>query len=45
LTAAIQTCIDDHNSDPKLFVWTAKAQEILEEVARAKAALDKISSG
>ena len=44
LTAAIQAYIDDHNNNPKPFVWTAKAQEILEKVARAKAALDKIAS-
>jgi transposase len=44
LTAAIQDFIDDHNSDPKPFVWTAKAQGILEKVARARAALDKIAS-
>jgi len=44
LTAAIQAYIDDHNNDPKPFVWTAKAQEILEKVARAKATLDKTAS-
>ena len=44
LTAAIRAYIDDHNTNPKPFVWTAKAQEILGKVTRAKAALDKISS-
>jgi len=44
LTAAIQAYIDDHNNDPKPFVWTAEAQEILEKVARAKATLDKTAS-
>jgi len=44
LIAAIKGYIEDHNSDPKPFVWTAKAQEILEKVARARAALDKIAS-
>jgi transposase len=44
LTAAIQLYIQNHNSDPKPFVWTAKAQDILEKVARARAVLDKIAS-
>jgi transposase len=44
LTAAIQAFIDDHNSAPKPFVWTATAQAILEKVARAKAVLDTIPS-
>jgi len=44
LIAAIQAYIDNHNSDPKPFVWTAKAQDILEKVGRARAALDKIAS-
>jgi transposase len=45
LIAAIQAYIEDHNSDPKPFVWTAKAQDILEKVGRARAVLDKIASG
>jgi transposase len=45
LIAAIQVYIENHNSDPKPFVWTAKAQEILEKVNRAKATLDKIETG
>ncbi len=44
LIAAIQAYIDNHNSDPKPFVWTAKAQDILEKVGRARAVLDKITS-
>ncbi|MDE2507259.1 MAG: IS630 family transposase, partial [Planctomycetota bacterium] len=36
--------VNDHNSESKPFVWTAKAQDILEKVARARAALDKIAS-
>ena len=44
LIAAIQAYIDNHNSDPKPFVWTAKAQDILEKVGRARAALDKVAS-
>jgi transposase len=44
LIAAIQVYIENHNSDPKPFVWTAKAQDILEKVSRARATLDKSSS-
>ena len=44
LIAAIQAYIENHNSDPKPFVWTAKAQDILEKVGRARAALDKVAS-
>ena len=44
LTEAIQAYIDDHNSDPRPFVWTAKAKDILEKVSRARAVLDKIAS-
>jgi transposase len=44
LIAAIQAYIENQNSDPKPFVWTAKAQDILEKVGRARAALNKITS-
>ena len=44
LIAAIQSYIENHNSGPKPFVWTARAQDILEKVGRARAALDKIAS-
>lgn len=42
LEAAIQDYINHHNAGPKSFVWTAKAQTILEKVRRARAALNKI---
>jgi transposase len=42
LEAAIQDYINHHNAAPKSFVWTAKAEEILEKVRRARAALNKI---
>jgi transposase len=45
LITAIQAYIEAHNSDPKPFVWTAKAQDILEKVGRARAVLNKIASG
>lgn len=44
LIAAIQAYIERHNSDPKPFVWTAKARDILDKVGRARAVLDKIAS-
>lgn len=44
LIQAIRDFIDHHNANPKTFVWTKKAADILEKVARARAALDKIPS-
>ncbi len=44
LIDVIQEYISNHNSDPKPFVWTAQAQDILEKVGRARAVLDKIIS-
>jgi transposase len=44
LIAAIGAYIKNHNNDPKPFVWTAKAQDILEKVGRARVALNKITS-
>ena len=44
LIAAIQAYIENNNSDPKPFVWAAKAEDILEKVGRARAVLDKIAS-
>lgn len=44
LEQAIQDYIDHHNANPKTFVWTKKAEDILEKVKRARAALNKIQS-
>ncbi len=44
LIEAIRAYIDEHNGNPKPFVWTAKAQDILEKVRRARAVLDKTAS-
>lgn len=44
LVQAIQDYIDHHNANPQTFVWTKKAEDILERVARARIALDKIPS-
>jgi len=41
LIMAIGDFIDKHNDNPKPFVWTAKAADILEKVKRARAVLDK----
>lgn len=40
LIFAIFDHIDHHNEDPKPFIWTAKASDILEKVKRARAALN-----
>ena len=40
----IHAYIDEHNDKPKPFVWTAKAEDILEKVRGARAVLDKIES-
>jgi len=44
LREAIDRAIDQHNADPKPYIWTAKASDILEKVKRARIALDKSSS-
>jgi transposase len=40
LKAAIMEYLENHNDDPKPFVWTKSANQILEKVARAKQALE-----
>ena len=39
LVEAIADYIDQHNENPKPFIWTAKAADILEKVKRARTAL------
>jgi hypothetical protein len=41
LITAIGNYIDQHNEQPKPFIWTASANDILAKVARARAAHDK----
>lgn len=40
LIMAIRDYIHKHNDNPKPFVWTAKASDVLEKVKRARAVLD-----
>jgi len=42
LEQAIYQYIEIHNSNPKPFIWTAKASDILEKVKRGRAALNKV---
>ncbi len=44
LIAAITRYIENHNQNPKAFVWTAAVQDILAKVRRARAVLDKTAS-
>ena len=42
LEAAIHEFLDDYNSDPKPFVWTASVESILEKVGRCRAILETV---
>jgi hypothetical protein len=42
---AITDYIDAYNENPKAFVWTAKADDILAKVRRAREVLNNQSSG
>lgn len=44
LIQAIEEYIAHHNANPKAFVWTKKAEDILEKVTRARKALNKTPS-
>jgi transposase len=44
LEAAMEEYIATHNENPKPFVWTAKASDILEKVKRGRAKLDKLQN-
>ena len=44
LIESIGSYLEHYNSDPKPFVWTAKATDILEKVKRARAKLNKLST-
>lgn len=42
LTGAIDEYINRHNADPKPFIWTASAKDILAKVKRARRAYNKL---
>ena len=44
LIMAIEGYISRHNENPKPFIWTAKANDILEKVKRAQKALNNVQS-
>ncbi len=44
LIMAIGHYIDCHNKNPKPFIWTAKASDILEKVKRARKSLNIVQS-
>jgi transposase len=44
LIMAIGEYIDRHNQNPKPFIWTAKASDILEKVKRARKSLHNVQS-
>ena len=43
LITAIEEYLEASNEDPKAFVWTATAEQILEKVRRGRTALDQIA--
>jgi transposase len=45
LIDAVMSYIDQHNIDPKPFVWRKTAEEIIEKVGRARLALDNAPTG
>jgi len=42
LIAAIQEYLDNHNQNPRVFMWTASVERILTKVAKCKEALDTL---
>ena len=45
LIEAVMSYIEEHNTNPKPFVWKKTAQEIIEKVGRARLALDNAPTG
>ena len=45
LEEAIQDYLDEHNANPKPFLWTKSANVILAKTARARAVLDVVKTG
>ncbi|RKE26357.1 hypothetical protein B0G76_7975 [Paraburkholderia sp. BL23I1N1] len=44
LVSTIEQYVEKHNRDPKPFIWTAKASDILAKVTRARKKLNKMQS-
>ena len=44
LIQAVEEYVGGHNQNPKPFIWTATASDILEKVQRARKKLDKLQS-
>jgi hypothetical protein len=44
LVCAIELFVLAHNENPKPFIWTASARDILEKVMRAKAKLNTVQT-
>ena len=44
LVSEIERYIATHNDEPKEFIWTAKASDILEKVSRARKKLNKLQT-
>ena len=42
LIAAIKECLENHNQNPRVFVWTARVEHILAKIAKCKEALDAL---
>jgi len=42
LIAAIQEYLDNHNQNPRVFVWTASVDRIMAKIAKCKEALDSL---
>jgi len=42
LVASIEEYIQHHNEDPKIFVWTKKAEEIITKVSHCKAVIETL---
>jgi len=42
LIKAITECLDNHNQNPKVFVWSAPVERIMAKIAKCKEALDAL---
>ncbi len=44
LTTAIEQYVNSHNDNPKPFVWSKSARDILQKVMRARAKLEMVQT-